>query len=74
VTLESARLYEDTRRRAANERLLGDITAHIRSTLDVDTILRTAAQELQRVLALEAAEVYMGPEWITGASGAQKDA
>lgn len=74
VTLESARLYEDTRRRAANERLLGDITAHIRSTLDVDTILRTAAQELQRALALEAAEVYMGPEWITGASGAQKDA
>jgi len=64
VTLESARLYEDTQQRAATERLLADATARIRSTLDVDAVLRTAAQELRRLLALDAAEVYMGPELV----------
>jgi len=65
VTLESARLYEDTQQRAATERLLADATARIRSTLDVDAVLRTAVQELRRLLALDAAEVYMGPELVT---------
>ncbi len=72
VTLESARLYEDTQRRAASERLLSDVTARIRGTLDVDTVLRTAVQELQRLLALDSAEVYMGPELVTGALDNQK--
>ena len=64
VTLESARLYEDTQQRAATERLLADATARIRGTLDVDAVLRTAVQELRRLLALDAAEVYLGPELV----------
>lgn len=66
VTLESARLYEDTQRRASTERLLADVTSRIRSTLDVDAVLRTAVQELRRLLALDAAEVYMGPDLLEG--------
>jgi GAF domain-containing protein len=66
VTLESARLYEDTQRRASTERLLADVTSRIRGTLDVDAVLRTAVQELRRLLALDAAEVYMGSDLLEG--------
>ena len=52
VALDSARLYQDTQRRAAQERLVGDVTARMRQTLDVDVVLRTAAQEMRQALGL----------------------
>jgi GAF domain-containing protein len=52
VALESARLYQDTQRRAARDRLLADIVGRIRETLDVETVLRTAAQEVRQALDL----------------------
>jgi GAF domain-containing protein/HAMP domain-containing protein len=52
VALESARLYEDTQRRAARERLSGEIAAHMRETLNVETILRAAASEIRQSLEL----------------------
>ena len=58
--LESARLYEDTQRRAAFERVTGEIASHFRETLDVDRILQTAASEFQNVLNLETVEVRVG--------------
>ena len=52
VALDSARLYQATQRRAAQERLVGDVTARMRQTLDVDAVLRTAAQEMRQALGL----------------------
>jgi len=46
LTLESARLLEDAQRRAAMEQAIGEITASISTSSDVDTILRTTVQEL----------------------------
>ena len=57
--LESARLYQDTQRRAARERLTGEVAARIRESLDVDTVLRTAVREMRSALDLEEAEVQM---------------
>jgi GAF domain-containing protein len=57
--LESARLYEDTQRRAARERLTGEITAHMRETLDMDTVLRTAVRELGETLNLHDVTVQL---------------
>ncbi len=62
IALESARLYEDTQRRAARERVLGEITSRIRETLDVETVIRTAAREMQAALELEEVEMQMGGE------------
>ncbi len=59
VALESARLFEDTLLRAENERLIGDVTNRVRETLDIDTVLKTAATELQGALDLEEVEVRM---------------
>jgi GAF domain-containing protein len=50
VALERARLLDETQRRAAQERLVAGITTRIRSSTNVDTILRTALQELGHAL------------------------
>jgi GAF domain-containing protein len=60
VALEGARLYRDTQRRAARDRLIGDITARVRETLDVDTVLQTAIQEIGDALNIAEVEVRMG--------------
>ncbi|MBN1659550.1 MAG: GAF domain-containing protein [Anaerolineae bacterium] len=60
--LESARLYQDTQRRAARERLLGDVGSRVRESLDMDTVLRTALLEISRSLDLAEVEVRMSTE------------
>jgi GAF domain-containing protein len=59
VALDSARLYEESRRRAARERLLGDMTARVRETLDMDTVLQTAIREIGEALDLAEVEVQL---------------
>jgi GAF domain-containing protein/HAMP domain-containing protein len=48
--LEVARSFEQTTIRAEKERQLREATQHIRETLDLTTILRSAAQELRKIL------------------------
>jgi GAF domain-containing protein len=52
AALESARLYRETQRRAAQEQLTAEMASRIRETLDVDTILQAAAQEIRDALQL----------------------
>ncbi|HFD38916.1 MAG TPA: GAF domain-containing protein, partial [Anaerolineae bacterium] len=52
AALDSARLYEDTQRRAARDRLLSEVASRVRETLDIETVLRTAAVEIRRALEL----------------------
>lgn len=61
VALESARLYQDTQRRAARERLIGQVTARMRESLDVEMVLSTAAQELVQSLDLPEVTIRMAP-------------
>jgi len=48
-SLDSARLLEDSQRLAARERQIGDISARLADAVDIETMLRTAAQELGRL-------------------------
>lgn len=50
LAIENARLLEETRRLAERERLISEITARIRASAQVETILRTAVAELGRAL------------------------
>jgi GAF domain-containing protein len=59
--LDDARMYEDAQRRAAREAVIGDVTARMRETLDMDSVLRTAAREMQSILDLAEVEVRLGP-------------
>ena len=60
LTLENARLYEDTQRRAESERLVAEISSRIRQSLDVDTVMQTALVELQRALGLKDITIRLG--------------
>jgi GAF domain-containing protein len=59
VALESARLHQDTERRAAREEMFGDMTARIRETLDMESVLRTAAHEVRQALGLPEVVIRM---------------
>jgi GAF domain-containing protein len=48
--LENARLFQDARRRAAKERLISEATTKISAALNIENILQTTAEELERVL------------------------
>jgi GAF domain-containing protein len=50
LALENARLVESSQRRAARERVIGEISSKIGSVTDLDTILQTTVEELGRRL------------------------
>lgn len=66
LSLENARLVEETQRTAANERLVGEITTRMRERLDVAAVLQTATRELQQALSLAQVEVRLGSPPSTG--------
>jgi GAF domain-containing protein len=76
LALESARLYQDTQRRAANEQMLSRITANLARSLDMNVILQTVVHELGESLPVDEVSVLVGAQstavpWAS--SIAQKD-
>ncbi len=61
VALESARLHQDTQRRAAREQVTSEITARMRETLDLKTVLKTTVQEVRQALDLPEVVVRLLP-------------
>jgi len=57
--LEGARLYQEAQRRAAQEQLIGQVTARMRETLDVETVLKTAIREMGLALGIDRVEVRL---------------
>ena len=53
ITLESARLFEETTSRAERERTVTEITTKIRGTTDPQTMLETALEELKQILGTD---------------------
>jgi K+-sensing histidine kinase KdpD len=60
VALDSARLYEETQIQATNERIIGEISSRMRESLEIDSVLKTAVQELRSALDLAVVEIHMG--------------
>jgi GAF domain-containing protein len=50
LALENARLLEDSQRRAAKERTIGEISTRISTATNIDTILQTAVEEIGHAL------------------------
>ncbi|MFN8382237.1 MAG: GAF domain-containing protein [Anaerolineales bacterium] len=50
LTLENARLLDESQRRASKERTILESTARIGSAINIENILQAAAEELERVL------------------------
>jgi DNA-binding LacI/PurR family transcriptional regulator/GAF domain-containing protein len=52
LSAENLRLLDETQRRAVRERLTSEVATRIRESLEVETVLRTAAQEVRQALGL----------------------
>lgn len=50
VAIRNAKLYQQTETQARREQLLRNITTRVRDSVDVDTVMRTAAQEIGQAL------------------------
>lgn len=59
LALENARLLEETRLRAAQERARSEIVGRVRTSVRVDAILRSAAEELGRALQVDRARLQL---------------
>jgi GAF domain-containing protein len=70
LALENIRLVERTQQRANREQAIASISARVRETLDLDTVLRITAREIQQALNLQEAEVRLIPQ---DESGSEKD-
>jgi GAF domain-containing protein len=62
VALESARLYEDTRRLAVRDRLVSQVTSRMRESLDIQRVLETAADELYQAFGLDKVVIRMATD------------
>ncbi|HRJ74663.1 MAG TPA: hypothetical protein PLX90_01635, partial [Anaerolineales bacterium] len=51
---------EEAQKSAARDQMIANISTRIRETLDIESVARTAAVELQRVFDLKEAEIVIG--------------
>ncbi|MBT3315733.1 MAG: GAF domain-containing protein [Anaerolineae bacterium] len=68
--MDSARLFDETRKQAERERIVGEITTRMRETMSVDAVMQTAADEIYKLLELEHIAIRFTPE---DGSKAQKE-
>lgn len=61
LSLENTRLMLETRNRAEQEKMVGEISSRFRETLDLETILQTSVQEMQKSLKLAEVEIRLLP-------------
>jgi GAF domain-containing protein len=62
VALENARLLDETRQRAEQEKVAARISSKVWASTDIDTILRTALKELGTALDASEAVIELWPE------------
>jgi GAF domain-containing protein/HAMP domain-containing protein len=62
IALDGARMYGETQRRAEREMLFGEITSNMRTTLNIDSILRSSIHDIRKALNLEEVEVRLVDE------------
>ena len=60
LALENASLFEATERRAAQERVVADVTSRIGESNDMERILQTTIQELGRTLGAARTFIQLG--------------
>lgn len=60
LILDNARLFEEARLRAGQERQVREIASRVRESLDIDTVLQAVVREIGEALNLAEAEVRMG--------------
>lgn len=60
LALENSRLVDEAQKSALRDQMIANISSRVRETLDVESVIRTAATELRRVFDLKEAEINIG--------------
>jgi len=60
--LDSARLFDETRKQAEQEFVVGEITNKMRETMNVESVIKMAADEIYKLLDLEHIAIRFTPE------------
>jgi GAF domain-containing protein len=60
LALENSRLVDETQKNAVRDQVIANISARVRETLDIESVLRTATTELRRAFDLKEAEITIG--------------
>jgi GAF domain-containing protein len=68
LALENSRLVDETQKNAVRDQVIANISARVRETLDVESVLRTATTELRRAFDLKEAEIIIGTSQTESAS------
>lgn len=74
LALDNARLLEESRARALNERARSAIVARLRASSSVEAVLRNLVQEVGRALNLQRARVQLVPAGEREPAGSETDA
>lgn len=59
--MESARLFNEIQRRAENEKRVRQVSTHMRETLDIESVLRTAVEDIYDTFKLSQISVDLTP-------------
>ncbi len=59
LAIENARLVEETRKQAQEEQLVSKFSTKLRETLDMDTVVKTAVDEMKKTFALKEVEIRL---------------
>ncbi len=62
ISLENARLLEEAQRRATHEHLISEASTRMRESTDIESVLRSAAQELHKAFGNVETEVWVGTD------------
>jgi GAF domain-containing protein len=65
LALDNARLLEEARQRAHNEQLIGEITARAQSSLDLETVMKTAVREIGKALGAAKVQIRVTPSQLS---------
>jgi len=60
LALENSRLVDETQKKAMRDQVIANVSAKIRETLNVESVLRTAAAEFRKVFDLKETEISIG--------------
>lgn len=61
LALENSRLVDEAQKNALRNQMIANFSTYVRETLDVESVIRTAATELRKVFDLKEAEILIGP-------------
>lgn len=60
LALENSRLVDEAQKSASRDQMIANVSTRVRETLDVESVIRTAATELRKVFDLKEAEISIG--------------